>query len=141
MSEAGPPESPGVGSTVITPSCHRVRRETAAHDLARTVDAIRGPGTATEGAEVRHLASLPQDGVTGWRGRGGVSAADGLPRIVDRKGDAGAEVRHRSVLPHERAHRVGGILALADDETRIADIMCGAAGTAERPEVRHDAVV
>src|SRR3989475_3553789 len=60
-------ESSEVGHRSVLPEerVHEtIRRETAAHDLARVVDAIRGAGMATEGAEVRHPAGAPQDGVT-----------------------------------------------------------------------------
>src|SRR5207247_660375 len=115
------------------------------NDLTAIVDGERGRSPTAQVPEVLDRAVRPED-----RMRGAVvavAAADDLARTVDVPRDAElvpgktAEVRHRSALPHERVHRVGGILALADDETRIADIMCGAAGTAERPEVRHDAVV
>src|SRR5437667_8097800 len=118
-----------------------VGRETAAHDLAGVVDVVRRAGTTAEGPEVRHLAALPEDGMTGGRRRRGESTAGRLSLIVDREGDAETEVLHVSVLPEERMHLMGGDLALAGDETGVADSMCDAAAAAERPEVRQDAVV
>src|SRR5439155_1389162 len=113
----------------------------AADHLAGPVDA--GPRTrmTAEGPEVRDLAALPEDGVARRHRRGRESTAGRLPLIVDREGDAETEVLHDSVLPDERMHLMGGDLALAGDETGIADSMRDAAAAAEGPEVRHDAVV
>src|SRR5207245_9032604 len=66
-----------------------VRRETAAHDLAGVVDAVRRAGTAGERAEVFHPPVLPAYRVTRGRRRGRESGAHVLPVTVERESACG----------------------------------------------------
>src|SRR5580765_7345985 len=122
------------------------RNGSGADDLAEIVDLVGDAVMATRpNAEVDRLAVAPEDRMSVYVGRAGI-AGDGA-RIVHRGWRGGGKSgRHRQLLDHRRAARIGNVIspgdgknvALAGHETGVID-RAGFADdlTAQRAEVDH----